>query len=174
MFALIIPMGDFFSPGSPPPRPMPSPPVDPGWGVSAPVYPSHGLPGAPVYPSQGLPWAPGHPSQGLPSPGYPTTGPIYGGGHPSQGLPWAPGHPSTGPIYGGGYPSHGLPSTGHPSHPIAIPVPPPSGAPGIPPEWTKPSTPPEFVIVWVPGVGWVTAPLGQPPTKPAEPAQPKK
>lgn len=51
--------------------------VDPGFGVTPPVYPSHGLPG---------------------SPGHPSTGPIYGGGYPSQGLPGG-GHISLLPVF---------------------------------------------------------------------------
>jgi hypothetical protein len=90
-------------------------PVDPGYGVTPPMYPSHGLPGSPGYPSQGLPGSGGHPSHpiaGFPPgavqlpvfPFDPTEKPdqgLPGEEAPDQGLPGQGGRPPkpTQPIY---------------------------------------------------------------------------
>jgi hypothetical protein len=138
--------------------------------------------GVPGHPDQGLP---GQPPGIWPSPGHPAH-PIAPGGQP-PGIWPSPGHPSH-PIAPGGQPGApdnslpplqpgvGIPV--FPTHPIA-----PGGSGGGGEVPTHPIELPElpkgaFVIVWVPGQGYVAVPvkpgrpdqgLPQPPT-----AQPKR
>lgn len=166
MFALIVPLS---LPGHPDHLPAwpGRPPVDPGYGVEAPVYPDQGLPGwsgrpsHPIYPT--WPVRPGH----LPSWGGRPVDPGYGV-DPGVG---SPSHPIVIPPGGTVPPTVWPPAPGSPSHPIELPG--DGGAsqlpiypvyPGhpLPPDWSNGA-----VIVWIPGVGWGAIPL--PPR-----AQPKK
>ena len=151
--------------------------------------PDNTLPMPPLYPSQGPgfpthPIAPGgqppYPSQG---PGFPTH-PIAPGGqppYPSQG----PGFPGQLPMPGGGgnYPDNTLPpggpplfpsqGPGFPTHPIYIPIGPDGGGEGeVKPPGAE-NLPP--IIVWIPGIGYITATPGVPPKPVPQPptAEPK-
>jgi hypothetical protein len=133
-------------------------PVDPGFGVTPPVYPAHPIaPGGPPpgYWGGVAPPQPTHPiAPGGPPPGY------WGGvapPYPDQGLPGQP------PGYWGGVAppqvSHPIvlppppSSPGHPSHPIVIPP----GEPGYP------SHP---IVLPPPTPGVPTHPIALPPEPP--------
>jgi hypothetical protein len=99
-----------------------------------------------------LPTAPVYPTQ-LPTlpqlPPHPSWFPVPGGGgHPGQALPPQPGHPGNALPPAHGRPGHELPDG-----------PPPTGGGG-------------FVWVWVPGLGFVWAPIGAPPVASGGPAEP--
>jgi hypothetical protein len=153
---------------------LPGRPVDPGYGVphpGFPVDPGYGVPAPPARPDQGLPpgiWPiphPPRPDQGLPG---------AGGERPDHGLP--PGVQL--PIY--------IPPDGRPAHPIfpvlpslpnrpTKPVPPDAPDQGLPgsgehpdqglpePAGVHPDQLPTrsggFVLIWIPGMGYVAFPL---------------
>jgi hypothetical protein len=86
---MVVRVDGWYIPAGHPGHGLPHPPgpVDPGYGVEAPVHPDTGLPSLPGAPDQGLPppppgiWPPlngNHPVQPLP-------------GTPDQGLPAPPG-----------------------------------------------------------------------------------
>lgn len=167
------------------------PPVDPGYGVEAPVYPDQGLPGSPDYPSQGLPGSPDYPSQGLPPswtgrpshpivkpplkpPGIPVL-PIDPGwsvpvGPPSFPGDWHPVDPGYGlpPVWGflPVDPGFGVPAGGTPTQPIApghwLPIDPGYGVRPCPP-WCQGGEVAQPKWVWIPEVD---ANFGKRPKKP--------
>lgn len=87
--------------------------VDPGFGVSAPGYPSQGLPGGGGHPSQGLPGFPTYPSQGLPGGGHISLLPVFpfDPTRPDNSLPGSGGSPDN-TLPGAGQPDQGLPRPG--------------------------------------------------------------
>jgi hypothetical protein len=128
-------------------------PVDPGFGVDAPVYPGQGLPGRPPRPGQPIyPTRPGRPSRPgqLPSWGGRPVDPGYGveEGGPGQLPDWPPFVPE----------GEGDGEAGQ--------------LPSLPPGTVWPPLPPEYpggkamLMVWVPGVGYrytvVSIPEGKP------------
>jgi hypothetical protein len=167
------------------------PPVDPGYGVEAPVYPDQGLPGAPVYPDQGLPGGgyPGRPSHPIARPPHPggkppgipilPVDPDWGipVGPPSFPGDWHPVDPGYGlpPIWGfiPVDPGFGVPLPGAPDQ--GLPTPPDGGAPGqglpIPPSQPGVPTQPLPIPPTQPP-GTPTQPLPTPPGRPSHPIAP--
>jgi hypothetical protein len=133
-------------------------PVDPGYGVSGPIYgggyPSHGLPGGPTYPS-GQPIIP---PGGATLPVFPfdPTDPGFGvgaGNRPDNSLPNAPARPDQGLPSSPGRPDNSLPS--QPGGPSTQPI-----RPGA-----------KFVVKWLACVGLILVPDNSLPGSPNRPYQ---
>jgi hypothetical protein len=119
--------------------------------------PDNTLPSAPVYPSHGLPGFGGavDPGFGVRPPVDPGYGrPGFGGGHPSTGFP--PNYPSTGPVFPPVGPDNTLPdSPSTPPPQISLPIYLPSGG-------TKPVEPEaKFELKYSFRFGWVLVPVGE-------------
>jgi hypothetical protein len=176
------------TPGSPPPRPHPEPPLG-IWGPTdpRPTHPIAGIPGFPGYtppgggggggggpvdPGYSPPWAqlPVDPGYGIPEGGYPGNPPRPT--HPIM-LPGMPGwgQPSPGP--GPGTP----PSPGPGVTAVVIPVPaPPEGTPPTPPPAGMPPDSVQVLIWFGPGTkpasAWVAPFASTGPVTPPAPATP--
>jgi hypothetical protein len=117
---------------------------------TAPVYPSHGLPGTgPVDPGWGVPTRPPV------DPGYSRPG---GGGRPDNSLPWVPppGHIATLPVFpfDPTKPDNELPGTPGGGHPDQ----------GLPPIQIKPGV--KFVVKWLACFGLILVPDNELPETP--------
>jgi hypothetical protein len=131
-------------------------PVDPGYGQGHPLPPHVG--GGPVHPPETVWPPPVHPDNELPG-GPPPHGPGGGGEHPDHGLPGGP-----------------PPTAGHP-----LPEPPTDAPPGTvwPPLDPGQDLPDmgsdQWVIVWLPGIGYrfmkiEGKPIHEPPAASPKPA----
>ena len=150
------------STGPVPPQPSVPPPLFPSNPI--PIYPGGspnppgiwgpGGPGFPSNPIAGIPGLPGYqPPVGVMPPLFPSNPiPIYPGGSPNPPGFWGP-----------------LP--GFPTPPIVLPTP-PTGGGGTPshPINSPPGDNPNWLLVYVPGLGWVWALVpgaaGKPPETP--------
>lgn len=164
--------------------PVPSGPVDPGYGVPGPppgIWPSPGHPAHPIAPGGPPPGTWGGSGQPFPGWGLPGQPPGFWGGSsepfPGYGLPGGPGGGGKPPGFWGGssepFPGYGLPggpgggkppgfwggsSEGHPTPPIVIPNPP---GPGDKPPDLPPGAPvaPQNPTVATPGSMQPPAPI---------------
>jgi hypothetical protein len=118
-------------------------PVDPNYGVGAPVYPSQGLPGSPVYPS-GQPILP---PGGATLPVFPFDPTI------DNSLPNAPVRPGNELPGSGGRPDNSLPGGGN--RPDTMPI-----RPGA-----------KFVVKWLACVGLILVPDNSLPSGSGRPDQ---